>query len=275
MQRVRKISLFLLVLLSALSLVVLPASAHPGKTDSDGGHYDREEDEYHYHHGYEAHSHYDMDGDGYVDCPYNFNDKTGWNSGSSSSSSGSNSSFNSSYKKDVYHAPSETKTTSKANEEAKLYIPKWIGWMIAFLVASIACLFIFCRSRTRDLSYYKSAYEDEKAKSKSELASQRESYERKYGLKISELESKTAKLEKERFDLSRKNKELSNQLSIAKNRLNQFEAIQEANLTISPEELGIPESIYFVDKIYPTCGEITKLRPYGDLTVYTARSGHR
>lgn len=44
--------------------------AHPGKTDSNGGHYDRSTGEYHYHHGYSAHQH--IDGI----CPYEYNDNT-------------------------------------------------------------------------------------------------------------------------------------------------------------------------------------------------------
>lgn len=51
-------------------------SAHPGSTDSSGGHTDHSTGEYHYHHGYEAHDHYDMDGDGDEDCPYDFDDQT-------------------------------------------------------------------------------------------------------------------------------------------------------------------------------------------------------
>lgn len=51
-------------------------SAHPGRTDSKGGHTNHSTGEYHYHHGYPAHDHYDMDGDGTVDCPYDFADKT-------------------------------------------------------------------------------------------------------------------------------------------------------------------------------------------------------
>lgn len=31
--------------------------AHPGRTDSAGGHYDSSTGEYHYHHGYPAHQH--------------------------------------------------------------------------------------------------------------------------------------------------------------------------------------------------------------------------
>lgn len=56
------------VLLCLLALLVLcvPASAHPGKTDSKGGHYNRSTGEYHYHHGHPAHQH--VDGV----CPYDF-----------------------------------------------------------------------------------------------------------------------------------------------------------------------------------------------------------
>lgn len=59
--------------------------AHPGRTDSNGGHTDHSTGEYHYHHGYPEHDHYDMDGDGYLDCPYDFDDKTGSSSNDSSS----------------------------------------------------------------------------------------------------------------------------------------------------------------------------------------------
>ena len=51
-------------------------SAHPGRTDSSGGHTNHSTGEYHYHHGYSAHDHYDMDGDGVIDCPYDFDDQT-------------------------------------------------------------------------------------------------------------------------------------------------------------------------------------------------------
>lgn len=53
-----------------------PVWAHPGKTDSSGGHTNHSTGEYHYHHGQSAHQHYDMDGDGKLDCPYNYVDKS-------------------------------------------------------------------------------------------------------------------------------------------------------------------------------------------------------
>ena len=57
------------------------ALAHSGRTDSSGGHYNRETGEYHYHHGYPAHQHTDGI------CPYDFDDRTGETSVSNSDSS--------------------------------------------------------------------------------------------------------------------------------------------------------------------------------------------
>ena len=77
----------LILFLCILVLCILPFSvyAHPGRTNSDGGHWDYENGDYHYHHGYPEHDHYDIDGDGYADCPYDFDDKTDHSSGNDSS----------------------------------------------------------------------------------------------------------------------------------------------------------------------------------------------
>lgn len=74
-----------LVLVPLLALVCLSVVfAHPGKTDADGGHYNRSTGEYHYHHGYPEHQHPNGE------CPYDFDDQTGINSGSPSTGSSSN-----------------------------------------------------------------------------------------------------------------------------------------------------------------------------------------
>lgn len=62
----------LLSLLLLLSMLAVPVSAHPGRTDANGGHWNTYTGEYHYHHGHPAHQHYDIDGDGTSDCPYTF-----------------------------------------------------------------------------------------------------------------------------------------------------------------------------------------------------------
>ena len=65
-----------LISLTIFSIVSLSVYAHPGRTDSKGGHANRSTGEYHYHHGYDEHSHRDIDGDGDLDCPYEFEDNT-------------------------------------------------------------------------------------------------------------------------------------------------------------------------------------------------------
>lgn len=58
-----------LVLISIVAIILgscVVVFAHPGKTDSAGGHYDRSSGEYHYHHGYPAHQHDNGT------CPYDF-----------------------------------------------------------------------------------------------------------------------------------------------------------------------------------------------------------
>ncbi|MBQ8249663.1 MAG: YHYH domain-containing protein [Clostridia bacterium] len=78
--------IIILLFIITFALLCLPLSAHPGRTDANGGHYNRSTGEYHYHHGYSAHSHYDMDSDGEIDCPYDFDDKTNHKSSTATTS---------------------------------------------------------------------------------------------------------------------------------------------------------------------------------------------
>lgn len=80
----KRFFLILLLFFLITSSLTLTVYAHPGRTDSNGGHYNRSTGEYHYHHGYPAHDHYDIDGDGTIDCPYAFEYKTRHSSSSSS-----------------------------------------------------------------------------------------------------------------------------------------------------------------------------------------------
>lgn len=73
-----RISILIVSFVAAFTLL------HGGRTDGDGGHYVGGSGDYHYHHGYPAHDHYDIDGDGTVDCPYDFDDKTNHNGGAQS-----------------------------------------------------------------------------------------------------------------------------------------------------------------------------------------------
>ena len=101
-------------------LLSISAFAHPGRTDSQGGHRDSSTGTYHYHHGYSAHQHPNGV------CPYDFDDKTNTSpssSGSSNKTTASNSSKNSSPKKE---------TTSTIKEEPKTSIFKNPDFWIAF-----------------------------------------------------------------------------------------------------------------------------------------------
>ncbi len=68
-----------LIVIAAIFVLLLPfhAFAHSGRTDAYGGH--NSPTGYHYHHGYPAHQHPNGT------CIYNFDDRTGWNSGTSGS----------------------------------------------------------------------------------------------------------------------------------------------------------------------------------------------
>ena len=128
------------ILLFLVMTLPMTALAHPGKTDSKGGHTDWSTGEYHYHHGYSAHQHYDMDGDGKADCPYDFKDATDHRSGSSNSGTGK-SNYITSPTTSATEPPTPStvpiapKTTTK-KEEAKP-VPAWIYWCFGILLIVI------------------------------------------------------------------------------------------------------------------------------------------
>lgn len=66
----KKYILALFTLFLLLTIMPMWSSAHSGRTDSNGGHYDQSTGEYHYHHGYSAHKHTDGK------CPYEYEDRT-------------------------------------------------------------------------------------------------------------------------------------------------------------------------------------------------------
>lgn len=81
----------LLLIICILLLIPAIIYAHPGQTDSDGGHYDKTTGKYHYHHGYSSHQHTNNE------CPYDFNDKTDHSSSNESISSFTNKTTKQSY----------------------------------------------------------------------------------------------------------------------------------------------------------------------------------
>lgn len=133
----------LLSLLLLLSLLITPVFAHPGRTDENGGHWDRSTGEYHYHHGYSAHQHYDMDGDGIPDCPYDFRDNT-----SHSSSGSSSSTATTAYSVTVTPKKSSTETTAAASVSSQPSGKKETGSYAGWIVSAVLVLALIRSSKS-------------------------------------------------------------------------------------------------------------------------------
>lgn len=118
-------NVFIVALL--ILLFTITVSAHSGRTDSNGGHYDHSTGGYHYHHGYSAHQHYDMDGDGIIDCPYEYRDKTNHNNTS-------NDNYASTDKKTEYKSEASSKLTFG---EILVIILKIIGHSLLYLIMGL------------------------------------------------------------------------------------------------------------------------------------------
>lgn len=130
---------FLLVLLCLV--LVLPVAAHSGGTDANGGHYDG--GSYHYHHGYPAHQH-----TGGV-CPYDFDDRTGWNSGTNGSSGSSAS------KSTPKPTPTPTPKPTPSPEPVK---SSGDGWAWVGLAGFVSVVGFFCAApHIRDRAHRKKA----------------------------------------------------------------------------------------------------------------------
>ena len=100
--RKRRFFISLVILIGVVSAFLLPVSAHPGKTDANGGHKDHSTGEYHYHHGFEEHQHYDINGDNLPDCPFEYEDRTDHSAKESPKSK----------KSDTHKSSTSNKTTS-------------------------------------------------------------------------------------------------------------------------------------------------------------------
>ena len=130
----KRISVLLITIL--LLLLTVPAYAHPGKTDDNGGHYNRSTGEYHYHHGHPAHQHPNGV------CPYDFDDRTGYNSGTSSGGSDNDRSFG--YSGSGSNVPSvqhgDSSGESAASSE-KSTVASWLKKIVAVILVGFAYAF--------------------------------------------------------------------------------------------------------------------------------------
>lgn len=261
--KVKKICIATLILACFLLSATL-ISAHPGRTDEDGGHYVDGTSEYHYHHGYPAHDHYDMDGDGDKDCPYNFDDKTGWNSGNSTTTK-SNGSYSSSY-------------TTPATPESPNSTPVWPFVMSGFFFLVMIGLVIANNATQKTI-------ERQKNESQEEIASLRKTYresidrlEEAHEEKLRKTkefylslikqkkasEEELAAARKEVASAGKKLSEIQTQIHCGKQEIYRLRLLRR-RMESAPEDVQIPEDGM------PVWWKKDSDRPYGDYTVYVSR----
>ena len=257
-------------------LIPITASAHPGRTDANGGHWDNSTGEYHYHHGYSAHDHYDMNGDGVIDCPYDFVDRTGSNSGTPSGSKISSFAYD--------DAPAETVTVYKDREVIKKvpYTPSWIKWIIGILAISTLCLLVGNKWKKQSIQELMRTIENQAEK----LKQQEETHKLLISQKNNEMHSQAEYL-RNRHQEQIKDITVQNQ--------NRIHSLQEENETLRRElhsviteipvgeafyptpdsrlyKIEIPKDVYFIDKDIPVKGIVTSYSPFGDFTVFTTKA---
>lgn len=242
MKRLVFCACILLIAVSITFATVITASAHPGKTDSNGGHTDHSTGEYHYHHGYPAHSHYDIDGDGDIDCPYDFDDKTD-RSSSKNGGSGNSGTYSEGYK-EGYQAG------KKYGYKIGLEEGKSVGYDKGFRDAQIS---------TED----EHSKELRKNTTNTVLGTLAITFFVVLPIGTIIFESLPTKENK------RKKSEIE-RLKDENTRLRNGAILQE----ISPDaSIMIPDGIELTARYLPVKGIALNYRPYGDYTVYTSPHG--
>lgn len=188
----QKISLYFTVLIVSVILLPIAASAHKGRTDDYGGHYDGSAGEYHYHHGFDAHQHYDINGDGIPDCPYDYEDRTNHSSGSSGGS-GNYTAVT------VETNPPEYFTIVKDKEVPVYRIPMWIYVTFGIILIVIGIMVMIIRMLSRDNEEQKKIYDSKILSLQSKNDEERKRFENA-SIKCQELEKQIAIEKQKRLD---------------------------------------------------------------------------
>ena len=244
------IQLFILFLL--LFALALSVQAHSGGTDGIGGHYDSDTGEYHYHHGYPSHGHYDMDGDGTVDCPYEFVDRTA--SDSSSNFFTDNTHYSSTYQNEdsaVIDIPDNTLSNSHTKEAKS--VPIWVYIIFAVLILICLGLFLAYRHKVEYLQEMKNSHASE----------------------IDSLHSYYCKEMQQRADTARNLESLKQELvqvdqekrKLVVHILQAKEDLRKATLLLSRVKKA-PSNVFIDSSGMPVYWKYNPCKPYGDYPVY-------
>lgn len=266
----RKIFLVLVFLLLLTSL----ASAHKGRTDANGGHYDYSTGEYHYHHGYPAHQHTNGI------CPYDFDDQTDHNSGGTSSGISSSSSVSdftrrkSEENRERLNMAKERETQKQ--EEAKTQASEKRNSLITvidpptdptvFYGRLLAC-FLLLLPVLATISNVHSWYKEKKQKERQRLEN-KQNLERAYQLSsdnVLRLEAENRQLKETVQFLRKKNSVLCDEVYVFQKRLNlhpKIIALPQKDESIQDENQGgiVQEETELIDvipknEVYPVTAE--------------------
>jgi hypothetical protein len=251
----KKCIVFLFLFLITLWSTAINSLGHSGNTDGNGGHYDSNGG-YHYHHGYSAHSHEDIDGDGNLDCPYEFNDRTGYNSASSSSDSFYVKDYeNVSTSPQVSNFSNDNKTIKVVTKEVK-YIPKWVYWVFAAQFIIVLVLLIINRSKKQDI-------EDMVRRHKIETDSIKQSCEKQ----LKEKKATASDLQQLQCKVAR----TKNEYDELRGKIFHEQTELEKTMLLRTRMKGAPLDVYFAENGLPIYWKPGVSKPYGDYTVYVNR----
>lgn len=305
MQFKRLFATFVIVALTSSFLLTL-VSAHPGHTDSNGGHTDSDTGDYHYHHGYAAHAHFDMDGNGTIDCPYDFDDQTGRNSGASTgtgsytpgngSEDGYQEGYSDGYKvgkrdgttagyEDGY-AEAEKKLTRQAEKAAAQYSSdlsdlKTLGLKIigVLSVSLLACVLLLRRSikkRKADQLDYERGIAAVRNQCRQEIRELEEAHQ----LRLDEIrdtcEDRVNKAASGYSVLSRRvHAQHTAELQKLQLRLANFRRLEALELIAKgkDESIVLPDGVALRPSYTPIRGKTSKRYPYGSYTIFMTPTG--
>jgi hypothetical protein len=251
-----------LLLSVLLILLVLPirAYAHPGRTDSNGGHTDSDTGDYHYHHGYPAHDHYDMDGDGIIDCPYDFDDQTGENRGSSGGSTNGYANQSSNYSSGNISGSSSPETPTQQLHKGENGVPSWVYWLFAGQAVVIIGLIISNSSKKDTIRIMESCQQKE-------LEAVRKSCE----TKIAEKKASDEELQTIRSDIEEARKIRKALLVEQHDCLDEISLLNKEILKLRRVRCwakAAPLDISFSKTGKPVYWKPNMKKPYGDYTVF-------
>lgn len=253
---------FFLILVLPLLLTSI-ASAHGGRTDANGGHYNHATGEYHYHHGYPAHQH--VNGI----CPYDFDDQTNHSSGGASSGLSSFSSVSdftrkkSAENRERLNMAKERETQASEKKNSVIAVKDPPTDPTVFYGRLLAC-FLLLLPVLATISNVHSWYKEKKQKDRQRLET-KQKLERAYQLSsdnVLRLEAENRQLKETIQFLREKNSVLCDEVYVFQKRLNLHPKI----IALPPEAEAIQDE---------TQGGIVPVaEPAGDIQTFEHNAAH-